>query len=86
MSGLDVVYSRDPLRTLARIDRSTSSRIRERVRQLAAEPDGLANNVVALKGGHGLFRLRVGDWRVVFTRDLVVLFVVRVAPRGSAYD
>jgi mRNA interferase RelE/StbE len=68
------------------MDRATSSRTRAKVRQLAAEPEALTNNVSALKGEQGLYRLRVGDWRVIFTRDLVVLFVVRVAPRGSAYD
>jgi mRNA-degrading endonuclease RelE of RelBE toxin-antitoxin system len=30
-------------------------------------------------------RLRVGDWRVVY-RDLVVIAVVRIAPRASAYE
>jgi mRNA-degrading endonuclease RelE of RelBE toxin-antitoxin system len=30
-------------------------------------------------------RLRVGDWRVIYTADLVVLLVLKVAPRGSAY-
>jgi mRNA interferase RelE/StbE len=31
-------------------------------------------------------RLRAGDWRVIYTADLVVLLVVKVAPRGAAYD
>ena len=32
------------------------------------------------------FRLRVGDWRVLFRRDGTVIAVTKVAPRGSAYD
>ena len=81
-----VEYSRDAVRTLLRIDRATSARIRAKVDQLAADPAALANNVTALKGSDGMLRLRVGDWRVIYTLDLVVLLVVRVAPRGSAYD
>ncbi|HEY5721078.1 MAG TPA: type II toxin-antitoxin system RelE/ParE family toxin [Allosphingosinicella sp.] len=81
-----IEYSRDAAATLARIDRATSKRIRRKVAQLAIEPGALANNVKALKGGGGLMRLRVGDWRVIYTEDLVVLLVVRVAPRGSAYE
>ena len=83
---LRVEYSRDAVRVLLRIDRVTAKRIRAKVDQLAADPVALANNVTALKGTDGLMRLRVGDWRVIYTADLVVLLVVRVAPRGSAYE
>jgi mRNA interferase RelE/StbE len=81
-----VEYSREAVKTLSRIDRATSQRIRAKVDQLAADPAALANNVRPLKGGEGLMRLRVGDWRVIFTETLVVVAVLRVAPRGSAYD
>jgi mRNA interferase RelE/StbE len=81
-----VKYSRQALRTLERIDRATSKRIRAKVRQLASDPLALANNITALKGESGIMRLRVGDWRVVYAEDLVVLLVIRVAPRGSAYE
>jgi mRNA interferase RelE/StbE len=30
--------------------------------------------------------LRVGDWRVIYTEELLVLLVLKVAPRGGAYD
>lgn len=69
-----------------RIDRATSKRIRDKIDLLATDPDALGNNVRALKGREGLMRLRVGDWRVIYTADLVVLLVLKVAPRGSAYD
>lgn len=81
-----VEYSRDATKTLLRMDRATAQRIRRKVAQLADETDPLANNVRALRGSDGLMRLRVGDWRVIYTEDMQVLLVVRVAPRGSAYD
>jgi mRNA interferase RelE/StbE len=85
VAALPIVYSREALRTLAKIDQATAARIVLKVEQLARDPLSLRNNVTALKGEDGLKRLRVGDWRVIF-RDGVVLDVVRVAPRGSAYD
>lgn len=71
-----------------RIDRATSRRIRSKVEQLARDPESLANNVKALKspGNERLMRLRVGDWRVIYTADLKVLLVLKVASRGGAYD
>ena len=80
-----IEYHRDALRALQRMDRATASRIVAKIEQLAVDPGALANNVRALKGGAGLMRLRVGDWRVIY-RDGVVLRIVRIAPRGAAYD
>lgn len=81
-----VEYSREAARTLSRIDRATSKRIRRKLEQLAADPASLANNVAALKGREGLMRLRVGDWRAIYTETLTVIAVQKVAPRGSAYE
>ena len=81
-----VEYHRDAAFALRRMDRATSKRIRSKIGQLADDPSALANNVTALKGGAGLMRLRVGDWRVIYTDELVVLKIMKVAPRGSAYD
>ncbi len=74
------------MRTLQRIDRATAERILLKVARLAERPDSLGDNVRPLKGPRGLKRLRVGDWRVIFTETLVVVAVERIAPRGSAYD
>jgi mRNA interferase RelE/StbE len=84
--GRRVEYSREAAKTLYRLDRATSRRIRQKVEQLATDPEALANNVSALKGGKGLMRLRVGDWRVIYTDGLLVVLVLKVRPRGSAYD
>lgn len=80
-----IEYSRQALTMLDRMDRATASRIVEKVELLASNPAALANNIRRLKGGGGLMRLRIGDWRVVF-REHVVLAVVRIAPRGAAYE
>ena len=69
-----------------RIDRATATRIRAKVQQLATDPASLANDVSPLKGGDGLWRLRVGDWRVIYTETLVIVSVVRIGPRGGVYE
>jgi mRNA interferase RelE/StbE len=80
-----IEYSREALKVLARLDRKTAARIVEKVELLAEHPAVLANNVRRLKGGGGMMRLRVGDWRVIY-EDRLVLAVIRIAPRGSAYE
>ncbi|MCJ2026226.1 type II toxin-antitoxin system RelE family toxin [Methylobacterium sp. J-067] len=81
-----VVYSRDAIRTLSRMPANLARLIRTKMEQYAADPGALANNVKMLKGEPGVLRLRVGDWRVLFTEDGVVIAVIRIAPRGSVYD
>jgi mRNA interferase RelE/StbE len=83
---MPVTFSREALKTLSAIPANTRRLILSKVEQYAENPASLANNVKVLQGKPGYFRLRVGDWRVVFRRDGTVVTVTRVAPRGRAYD
>ena len=59
-----------------------------KVEQYAEDPTSLANKVIQLAGGT-YRRLRVGDYRVLFTMErgtAVVMVVVRVRHRREAYD
>jgi mRNA interferase RelE/StbE len=80
-----VIYARQATRVLTRMPRNTERLIRSKIELYAAEPAALANNVKALQGSHRL-RLRVGNWRVVFTTDAERIIVEDVGARGSIYD
>jgi mRNA interferase RelE/StbE len=80
-----IIYAPAAAKAMRRLDATTRKRIEGKVEQLAANPASLANNVKALQGMEGVFRLRVGDWRVLYTEGRVVLNVLKVASRGSAY-
>lgn len=64
---------------------NTAATINEKIHQYAAEPKSLANNVKKLKGREG-YRLRVGDWRVIFGDDGRVMSIEQIGPRGSIYE
>jgi mRNA interferase RelE/StbE len=70
---------------LRRMPANESRRIMGKIDQLAAFPDQLAPQVKRLQGRSG-FRLRVGDWRVIFDDDGSVLDILAVGPRGSVYE
>lgn len=59
--------------------------VRAKIDQYAANPASLANNVARLQGRSG-FRLRVGDWRILFDEHGAVLEILDVGPRGGVYD
>jgi mRNA interferase RelE/StbE len=69
-----------------RCPRNVSELIREKINQYAADPASLAQNVKALKGEDGMSRLRVGDWRVIFSETLEIVDVIKIASRADAYS
>ena len=60
-----------------------------KIEQYAADPASLANNVTALKGSDG-YRLRVGNYRVLFAiledGAITVMEVTAIRHRSKAYD
>ncbi|MCG8505285.1 MAG: type II toxin-antitoxin system RelE/ParE family toxin [Sphingomonadales bacterium] len=83
-----VLYTRTALRALARAPANIRERIRDKIALLDSDPEALANNVTRLVGSDA-WRLRVGDWRVIYKwqgPDPVVLVVLDVGPRGRIYE
>lgn len=80
----DIEYSRSAARSLTRMPRNRSIRIRNKIRADADDPSSQANNVKRLRGVDGLLRLRVGDWRVIM-RDAGRVQVLHIASRSRAY-
>ena len=72
-----VRFSKDAIRTLRRMPRTTAERIHDKVAACAAYPASQAANGKALKGEPGVLRLRVGDWRVIFEESAVIA-VIRI--------
>jgi mRNA interferase RelE/StbE len=76
-------------RQYLRLDKSTRARIKKSLKELEQEDNPLFHrNVKALTGQlYGDYRLRVGDWRLLFTpdREKKVIHVYAILPRGSAY-
>ena len=81
----EVSFSKSSLQTLRRMPVNVAATIRAKIVQYAQDPPSLARNVTRLKGRTG-WRLRVGDWRVIFDDDGVVLAILAIGPRGGIYD
>ncbi len=65
-----VAYSRRAERDLARLPTQQATRLREALEKLAENPRTAEVDVKKLQPVHeGIFRLRVGDYRLLFTFD-----------------
>ena len=81
-----IAFSKDALRTLRKMPRNVAELVRRKIDQYATDPESLANNVTAIRSEPGHYRLRVLDWRIIFAEDGSVISIIRIAPRGSAYE
>jgi len=74
--------------TAARALRTHANRaklIRSKITQYATNPASQANNVKQLSGV-GILRLRVGDFRVLFSETAETITILDIGPRGRIYD
>lgn len=80
-----ITFTSTASRQLAKLDRTQAKRIMGKLDRYAADPASLANQVKALSGSEAL-RLRVGDYRVIFTDSGLVLLILKVGHRREVYD
>jgi mRNA interferase RelE/StbE len=74
-------------KALRRMPRNTALRIRSKLVALAEAPFARNPNVKKLSG-RDAWRLRIGDWRALYTIDTTnqIISIMVIRPRGSAYD
>jgi mRNA interferase RelE/StbE len=80
---VDIRFSKTAMKALLRSNKRTL--IRQKIEELAHDPDSLAANMKRLQGRLE-YRLRVQDWRVIFRIEQNILWIDDIAPRGSAYE
>jgi mRNA interferase RelE/StbE len=80
-----VEFARPALREFQNLPRPAQERVAPRIDALAGDPR--PRGAKMLKGQPDLYRIRVGDYRVVYAirDDRLVVLVVRVAHRRDVY-
>lgn len=85
MSPYRVEIARRAVKALATLPRKEQQRVRAAIDLLAANPRPPGG--VAMAGEVGVYRVRVGDYRIVYEvfDDRLVVHVVRVGHRREVY-
>jgi mRNA interferase RelE/StbE len=81
---LEITYSKQAVKSLRTMQPKAAQRILSAIEKLAADPASTELDIKALQGRDG-YRLRVGDWRILYSQDGVILAIEKIAPRGKAY-
>lgn len=82
-----VVTTRSFNKAIARLPANWQKRIVAKIKEVAADPYASNNNLTKLHGRDAAYRLRVGDWRVIYELhdDRLVMVILEVGPRGGIY-
>lgn len=82
----NVEFTRNALKSLEKIDRKYQSLIIEKIEILSLDPSK-SNNVKALKGMDGCYRLRVAQYRVIYElqNELMTILVIDINHRKDIY-
>ena len=86
-ADMKLVIEKTAVKRLTKIQPDLRAAILARLAEIATDPFGVHANVKALSGEKDLFRLRHGDWRVVYrvVRIAGEVRVLVVDTRGSTY-
>jgi mRNA interferase RelE/StbE len=80
-----IELTRDALRALAKLDKPVRRRIQTAIDKLADDPRPAGT--IALRGYPGAFRVRAGDYRIVYVvnDDRLLVVVIDVGHRREIY-
>jgi len=80
-----VIVERQVEKALRRLPKQVLARVDRLLLSLADEPRPVGCK--KLRGYDNLYRLRAGDWRLIYAieDDELVVLVIEIAPRGEAY-
>ena len=86
MSMYRVVTTKSFDKALARLPLNWQKRIVAKIKEVAVDPYAPNNNLTKLQGRDG-YRLRVGDWRVIYELqdERLMMLVLDMGPRGDIY-
>ena len=79
-------YRKHARNYLARLPLKIKTIIIDKLHQIAADPDLVRPDIKILKGREG-YRLRIGQYRVIYTRhdEYLVIEIVKIRSRGDIY-
>ena len=81
-----IVIRKQAKKMLQKLDRTRRNQIAEKIELLGDNPNNPNLDIKPLQGTL-YFRLRVGQWRVIYDRDdnIKIIAVEKIKPRGDAY-
>lgn len=83
----EITYDKQPVKFLKKLDKNTAKRILDKIDVVFAN-EPVPSDAKRIIGEHGVFRLRIGDYRILYRIDyeknMIVIF--KIDKRENIYD
>lgn len=85
--GYEVTLSPEAQKNLKKIDKKVTTKILKKLEDLTSDKFG-SLDIKKLKEKKDLYRLRVGDYRIIYSigRKEIVVYVVKIGHRKDVYE
>jgi len=87
MNAYKIMYSAKALKQYATLPIYIRHQVDEKMSLVAENPYARNNNIRAILGRERCYRLRIGDWRVVYeiVKQELIIYVIKIAHRKEVY-
>lgn len=81
------MYSTQAIKSYSELPECLRQQIYAKMLLIAENPYAKNNNIKTLHGRKNCFRLRVGDWRIVYevVKQKLIVYIIKVAQRKEVY-
>ena len=89
MSSYEVLVSQTAAKELKALEQNLQSRIKEKMMELTEDPSNRSGRLDVKKLSvtkRNYYRLRVGDYRIIFFTEGVSIKVVKISKRSDVYS
>ncbi|KKQ48558.1 MAG: hypothetical protein US69_C0019G0005 [candidate division TM6 bacterium GW2011_GWF2_38_10] len=85
--GYEIIFSDEAKKALKKLDDQIISKIFKKTKQLRSE-QACALNIKKLKSKNNLYRLRVGDYRIIYSIEhaKVIIYIIDIGHRRDIYN
>lgn len=80
---MQVKYHKKAVKFINSLSQQDKQRIKSAIQNLLTNP--LKCDIKPLQGYKDLYRLRVGNYRIIYTKDNTILFIADIGNRGDIY-
>jgi mRNA interferase RelE/StbE len=81
-----ILLSTPAQKQFGKLDNEIKKRVKNALHRLADSGAGDIKEMKGIKGGADLYRLRVGDYRLVYSLDSDAIRITQIFHRGKGYD
>lgn len=83
----EIFYDKQPEKFLEKSDKHIATRIIEKI-ESALSDNAVPHNATAIEGEHGVFRIRIGDYRALYriSYGSNKIIIIKIDKRPRVYD